>query len=495
MIRLAFRTSVLFLVILSLAPTMLPQREVSIPFKNQDAYVIEFREPFDQIVVDIGESKFITAETIILPITEQTILVNKKNQPIDRSLVRPGMMLSIDGERTSSRLIATRIKIETDLEKWEVEEKGYFESLDGDKAWINGQAVRLSPGAIIRGVDNWKGKLFASFNEMQLGSEVRVKGVRRADGIVYASSGEAEMNEFSNGDKKMLTMVAQNTLLPASLSGGKAKVAGREVKFADDLELQKYVTKVGNRLIPRYQKDLPNDYPGKLTYRFAVIEDESFNAFALPDGAIFVHTGLLKNLKNEAQLAAVLGHEIAHVTHEHSRKRFQDPKGTWLPIAAILGGAIVGGKTGAAAGAITANAVLQSYNRGDEDQADRVGLYYMSQAGYDPRESPKVWRDVGKSSKQDATANFLYSGHSLPAKRLRNLNREIAFNYYDTHYSQTKIGNEDYMNVVGVYFGWIPKPSPKAIVVPAPMPTKPKKAEPNKPVKTRAKAPTVRKKP
>jgi hypothetical protein len=453
-----------WIVLTLLSINSFPQREVSIPIRKQEGFVLEFKPPYDRMVIDIGTNNFIESETVTLEVPVSSAIVNKKNRPLDRALLRPGTRIEFAGERSANRVLASAVKVLTDLEKWEVELKGYFESLDGDRAWVDGQAVKLPPGVIIRGDDKWTGQSFTSFNDVQAGAEMKIEGVRRADGIVYARSVTVEPNDFTNNDRNLKLLVEKGLVMPSSLAGGKGMVAGREVKFANDLDLQTYVTKIGKRLVPRYQKDLPADYPGKLVYRFAVIEDETFNAFALPDGSIFVHTGLLRQIRNEAQLATILGHEIAHVTHEHGRKQLQDAQNKqWLVLGAAVGGRLLGSNEAAVAGIIAVGALQNKYGRDKEDQADRVGLYYMTQAGYDPREGPKIWREVSNNTRVDAVSNFLYSDHSSARERLKHMNREIAYNYYDTDFSKTKIGANEYMDVVGVYFGWKPRP-----VVPVP---------------------------
>ena len=474
--------------------SIFPQQMVGIPIKKQEAFVLEFKPPFDRLTVDLGDNSFTTNETTVFSISPQAVFLNNKNKPLDRTLIRPGMRVIISGNRIGEQLTASSVKVDNDVEKWKVVVNGYFESLEGDKAWIDGQSVKLLPGVTVRGTGDWKKNTFASFNDMQLGSYVEIDGIRQTDGITCATKAETKPNTFSDGDRKLFTAVQQNLVIPENLAGGKGKVWGREVKFSDNLELQTYVTKVGNRLIPRYQKDLPNDYPGKIVYRFFVIEDDSFNAFALPDGSIFIHTGLLKQLKNEAQLAAVLGHEIAHAGYEHSRKKIEDPTGKWLALAAVIAGAATKTKEGATIGTMTALGILNSYERAAEDQADRVGLYYMMQAGYDPREAPKVWRELSKKTKEAALNNLIYSNHSTAQQRLRNLNRVIAFNYYETDFSQTKNGEKEYMNTVGVYFGWIPKPvvPPVRNNTPSPSVTIPKPKPTPKPT---PKKPRVKKRP
>lgn len=443
------------------------QQEAGRPIKETKAFVIDFREPFQELIVDIDENHFIESDNLILPIGSTTQIINNKKKIIDKRVIRPGMQIEITGDRFFSGTFSiSKIKVLTDLEKWDFDIQGYFEALDGDKATIDGQVVKLLSGAMIRGKDALKGRTYTSFNEMQLGMQVKIDGTRRSDGMIYAKGGEAELNEFGGGDKRMLDLVRAGMLMPAKLEGGKGKVAGREVIFANDLLLQQYVNKIGNRLVPRYMKDMPADYPGKIIFRFAVIEDESFNAFALPDGSIFIHTGLLKKMHNEAQLAAVIGHEIAHVTHEHGRKLLEGAeKRQWLSLGAILGGAVLGSKEISAAGVVAVGALQNHYGRKEEDQADRVGLYYMTEAGYDPREAPKVWREIAKNTKQDAVSTFLYSNHSMARTRAKHLNREIANNYFQTDFTSTKIGAEDYKKNVGPYFGWIARPA--AVAAPA----------------------------
>ncbi|MGB7208645.1 MAG: M48 family metallopeptidase [Pyrinomonadaceae bacterium] len=428
------------------------QREVGIPIKKQQAYVIEFKEPYETMVIDIGDNNFIETESLEVPVTPQTRFVSKANKPVERGLIRAGMDIIIEGERFGNRLVPSEIKVMTALEKWDVELNGYFEALDGDKAWVDGKAVKIASGAIVKGVDEWKKKRFASFNEMQLGSEVWLKGMRDKDGIIYAREGKTEPNLFTNTDRALKEAGEKGIKLPANLVGGKGTIAGRVVRFVNNRQMQTYVTAVGNRLIPRYYKDQSNDYPGKLTFRFAVIEDDSFNAFATPDGFVAIHTGLLKRIRNEAQLAAILGHEIAHVTHEHSRKKADD---AWKQGLIVLAGAIgtraTGGNDGGAA-LLTSLVFATQFDRDKEDQADRVGLHYMTEAGYDPREAPKVWREIARNNKPAATSGqslqSLYSSHSSAQQRLKYLNRALAYSYHDMDFARTKIGEREYTNAM-----------------------------------------------
>lgn len=154
------------------------------------------------------------------------------------------------------------------------------------------------------------------------------------------------------------------------------------------------------------------DLPGA-KWEFVVFEDNSPNAFALPGGKVGVHTGMFKITQSDAGLAAVVGHEIAHVTANHAGKRQTQQLG--LIVGAIALDQVVknqGASTGqraataAAYGAGSSLLVALPYSRGHELEADKVGAIYMARAGYDPREAVKMWRRF--------EAYNVKSGKSLP---------------------------------------------------------------------------------
>ncbi|MEM4202605.1 MAG: M48 family metallopeptidase [Candidatus Methanomethylicaceae archaeon] len=513
-----------------------PRQQVGIPVRIKNGYVLEFSEPYNRMVLDIGENNITTYEATDVVIEADTKFLNQKGIPIEKSVIRPGMELEIQGERFGSHIVAHMVKVKTRIEYWEVDVEGYFEKLEGDVARIDGQSVIILPKrftltkdslksleqsiknqsndaqailkkletlrdqeffgeaafldavratigeeavtqyqslilqhartelAIIQGDKEWSGKTFRSFREIPLGAEVEIKGIRQPNGLIVVKSGKVKPNLLTRTERELIKMVQNNVILPPPnrLVGGKVKIGDRELKLVESLELQQYVTQIGYKLIPRYIKDMPRDDPAKLTYRFYVIEDDSFNAFALPDGSVFVHTGLLKQLKNEAQLTAVLGHEIAHVTYEHPNRRWG--KLIWLSLINQITEQILkefGLGTIADLTKFGLGIFSNKLSRGMENQADRVGLFYMYEAGYDPREAPKVWRELLKVVKEDAISNFIYSDHPSAQARLKNLNREIAYNYYGVDFATTTTGEAEYQRVVGRYFGLVPKrPSP-----------------------------------
>ena len=144
-------------------------------------------------------------------------------------------------------------------------------------------------------------------------------------------------------------------------------------------------------------------------------------------------------LENEAQLATVIGHEIAHATHRHGYRGYKNSKKmTWLKIGVLAGGIAAGAATdnrwaGALAGlggSLAVSAVVSGHGRNLEDEADRIGLHYMVEAGYDPYQAPEVWHIFNRyTNDQNAVSNFFFSDHSTHAARISNLTREINAHY------------------------------------------------------------------
>jgi len=164
----------------------------------------------------------------------------------------------------------------------------------------------------------------------------------------------------------------------------------KETPVYKDPELEQLVQQVG--------EDLANhSHRPELFYRFTVLDSTSINAFALPGGYIYITRGLLAYLNSEAELAAVLGHEIGHVTARHSVRQ--------QSTAAVTGilGAVVAASTGVqGVDSITdmaSTAIVRGYGRDHELEADRLGAEYMARSGYDPNAMLEV---VGVLKNQEA---------------------------------------------------------------------------------------------
>jgi predicted Zn-dependent protease len=159
--------------------------------------------------------------------------------------------------------------------------------------------------------------------------------------------------------------------------------------------------------------------PGQ-TWEVRVFDSSQVNAFALPGGKIGVYTGLLKVAENPDQLAAVIGHEVAHVIAGHSGARVSNE------LAAQLGVTVLGQTTGVDPQLIGVGAnllLLLPYSRADETEADILGLEYMAKSGFDPRAAPKLWINMSKQGR-GAPPEFL-STHPANETRIHELQNRL----------------------------------------------------------------------
>jgi predicted Zn-dependent protease len=182
-----------------------------------------------------------------------------------------------------------------------------------------------------------------------------------------------------------------------------------------------------NRVASRLVRTVPIP---NAQWEFVLFEDSSPNAFALPGGKVGVNTGIFKVAKTEAQLAAVVGHELGHVVAGHSGERLSS---TLLSTAAVVGlGAILnsnspqqrGRNTAITGGAAAAAGVgMLRFSRNQELEADRLGALYIARAGYNPREAITLWQNFAAYTQSKGTSNtpeFLRT-HPLDSTRIANL--------------------------------------------------------------------------
>ena len=192
-----------------------------------------------------------------------------------------------------------------------------------------------------------------------------------------------------------------------------------KAKVSSDPRVVEQVTRVGRRIA---------EATGRADYQweFNVIEDAQVNAFCLPGGKVAVYTGMLPIARDDAGLAAVLGHEVAHAIARHGGERMsqqlavqgatlattqtlmagRDPATVQLVSAALGAGATVG--------------LLLPWGRAQESEADHLGLIYMAKAGYHPRAARDLWVRMGEASRGREPYEFL-STHPLPETRITQI--------------------------------------------------------------------------
>ncbi len=195
----------------------------------------------------------------------------------------------------------------------------------------------------------------------------------------------------------------------------------KEVPISHDPAANALVQKVGKRIAA--VAELPN-----AQWEFVVFESQEANAFCLPGGKIGVYTGILPITQNEAGMATVLGHEVAHAYAHHGAERMSESLGLEM-IGQLFNTGVgkVDPKLQAVAqqtyGLGTSLAVALPHSRGQESEADHIGLRYMARAGYDPEEAVKFWERFAAFIKQSGgggTPWFLRT-HPLDETRIKQL--------------------------------------------------------------------------
>ncbi len=493
----------------------------------EDLEVVGFEEPYTKLIV-----LYYGTEMPII-VDENTLLkgADKKKIPADKiagGTVITKLEYELVGSDYKAKEVLTNISSDGSMKI-----EGLYEGMEEDIVVIDGYKVKLMPGVKPVGKKGWgskkcdcKGLVVPNFQTPLTppGSFfVTISGKMKGDGIIYAEEVELCRNTFGKPERELLSSVNGNLTdgtsalsnIPSelasvnmSLYNGEIKVGQYSYKLTDDIELQGYVNKVGYRVLPSRLKKKQAEQ-GPVYYRFYVIDDPVPNAFAFPNGMIFVHTGLLEIMENEAQLAAVLGHEIAHVTHEHGRERYETNKlvGAVGDLAGTLVGESLQDKLATLApdaspdvvnsmvqlsSAISPAAISNVVKRQPkmEAQADRVGLHYASEAGYDIREAARFWDKMasltGDQSFQSKITNDLlgslksarldfsngnltaqlsgvggdllakqildtiYTSHPKAKSRSRNISKLVGTVYQNDDVDRLRVREKEYREAVGL---------------------------------------------
>lgn len=225
-------------------------------------------------------------------------------------------------------------------------------------------------------------------------------------GCTQSPTGRSQLMLFSSGQL-------------ASLGDDSYAQLKQNEKVSTDAAVNAYVRCVTDDLIAV----LPSPWNQK-TWEVTVFDNEQVNAFALPGENIGVYLGLLKVAENRDQLAAVIGHEIAHVIADHGNERMSNQFAVGLGLQ--LGATIAASKMDDETAALTMAAlgigaqvgVLLPYSRIHESESDQLGLDYMAAAGYNPLQAADLWRNMAKAGSSAGTPEFL-STHPSPESRIQ----------------------------------------------------------------------------
>jgi predicted Zn-dependent protease len=222
----------------------------------------------------------------------------------------------------------------------------------------------------------------------------------------------------------------------------------RSIGLVPDTALQNYVQRLGLQMARTSER--PN-----LPWRFGVVDDPTPNAFALPGGPIYFTRGMLSLMNSEAELAAVLGHEIGHITARHQVAMISRAQVAQLGLG--LGGVLFPqiGALGDVAGAGMSLLFLR-YSRDAERQADDLGFNYALQQGYDVREMAAVFQSLARlGGEQRSAVPAWLQTHPLPAERIAAVEQRIAATELP---AQLRVGRPEFLTRIdGMVYGVNPR--------------------------------------
>ncbi len=200
-----------------------------------------------------------------------------------------------------------------------------------------------------------------------------------------------------------------------------AQEVEKQLPVLKDSTVQTYVARIGDRLAKVVQGP---EYP----YQFKVINVSDVNAFALPDGFMYVNRGLIEAAKSEAELAGVMAHEISHVAIRHGTNQASKAYMAQAGLG-VLGGVLGGSATGDIIGAVGGfglNTVFLKFGRQAEEQADVVGAQTLARAGYDPLAMADFFETLREMSGRDpGRFQTFFSSHPAPGNRAARIEEEV----------------------------------------------------------------------
>ena len=216
------------------------------------------------------------------------------------------------------------------------------------------------------------------------------------------------------GGKRSFILVSTNE--EVSIGEKMSKQVESEEKVLNDSLIQNYVSQVGQKVAGiSDRKELP--------FQFKVLDSKEINAFACPGGYIYVYSGLLKILDDEAELAGVLSHEISHVVARHGVKKLQQVLGVQVVLSIALGSSSQLSKDLVST---SIGVILQGYSRDNEFEADQFGTYYMEKAGYNPNGMENLLGKLDKMSEKEPTFfEKLAASHPPTKERMAKVENQI----------------------------------------------------------------------
>ncbi len=239
-------------------------------------------------------------------------------------------------------------------------------------------------------------------------------------GLLLATAG-CYTNPVTGRQYAVMTSVGEELQLGAQ-SFAEVK---RQETISRDPEMNARIQRIGRRIAASVGNQLPG-----AQWEFVVFESEELNAFALPGGKVGVYSGLMDLVTTDDELAAIMGHEIGHVVARHGGKRMTEA--TLIGLVGTAGAVAMDKNYGSqqrdlfllAYGGISTLGYVLPHSRGDESEADLMGLQYAAQAGYNPYAAISLWEKMGAASGRSNFPAWL-STHPSNAQRIADLRAAV----------------------------------------------------------------------
>lgn len=332
-----------------------------------------------------------------------------------------GMEVEVSGVNGAPKNViqAQRIDVLTDfagkaegtavVEERQEAAEGIVLIADGRRLMVTGQTQLLSSGEA-------EEETIKDRSQLQPGVFVNYRGTWTGRGAVEVREILAWRDSLEPIEKEIYRKYEPKMLMPPQTDPGPLllEVGANRYRVSDDSELQLYIDRTGTRLLPERWRE--KGWTEGLGYKFWFVTavQERPQASSFPSGVVVVHTSLLRFADNEAQLAFAIAHEIAHVVEEHAWREYQHHRGKLLFLRWSTAGA----------GYAVESAIRRGYQRDLEAQADRLALWYMTEAGYDPREALKLLEKLARI--QEGLSSFFWDTHRSYGARQKVVLQELA---------------------------------------------------------------------
>ena len=258
--------------------------------------------------------------------------------------------------------------------------------------------------------------------------------------------------EPHSADGEPLALTEDEQVLWDSANYVESKLSEHQASFDGRAEAEEYLQDIVERLVPEFFTEDPR------RVRSYVLVAQSPNAFVLPNGAIYVTSGMLVLLENEAQLATILGHEFSHFQYRHHLRQERQEESARR--AGVVFGVFLAGLTGAAGGSVDSNMTSSAadlwtrvsaggYSRDLEREADRMGLIAVLGAGYEPSQTGRAFELLRQSSEKEGFEHQgLFASHPELTERIENYRQFLKTPEMQSLASGHRVGEEQYLNQV-----------------------------------------------